>query len=74
MKDFFSTTDFSTGQPKIIVYEKNGLMSAKWDHEDPELIAAGINDLTPEEWSEVMNIVQAEAQNQPIITKTDKTS
>ncbi len=38
MKNFFSTTDFGTGQPKIKVYEKNSLMIAEWDKDDPELI------------------------------------
>ena len=72
MKEFFSTTDFGTGEPKIKVYEKNGLMHAEWDRDDPELIAAGINDLTPEEWSTVMQIVEANSKNGPTITLTNE--
>ena len=69
---YFSSFDIDpNAKPKIIVYEVGGVMKAKWDREDPELIAAGINDLTPEEWAEVMDRVKAQAANDPIIEQRD---
>ena len=69
---YFSSFDIDpNAKPKITVYEVGGVMKASWDREDPELIAAGINDLTPEEWAEVMDRVKAQAANDPIIEKRD---
>ena len=68
--NFFSSYDLNPHQaPKIKVWEQYGEMHASWDQDDPELIAAGINDLTPEEWVEVMRRVQIMAENQPVLEK-----
>lgn len=68
----FSSFDIDpTAKPKITISEVGGVMRAEWDREDPELIAAGINDLTPEEWAEVMDRVKAQAANQPTIEQRD---
>lgn len=68
----FSSYDIDPdAKPKISVYEKGGVMFARWDREDPELIAAGINDMTEEEWAEVMDIVKANAAERPTIEIRD---
>ena len=69
---YFSSFDIDpNAKPKITVYEVGGVMKAEWDKEDPELIAAGINDLTPEEWAEIMDRVKAQTANDPVIEKRD---
>lgn len=51
---FFGSNDLGiNNQSKISCYEVDGVLHFEWDKEDPELIHAGINDLTPEEWSMV---------------------
>jgi len=71
MNNFFSTTDMG-GPPKITVSSVGGVLSPQWDREDPELIAAGINDLTDEEWSYVMSQAELYFQSLPTIKITDE--
>lgn len=59
---FFDTASLGRAEPKIRVYFKDGQFSFEWDHEDPELIAAGINDMTQDEWSAIVDKLTEEAQ------------
>lgn len=58
-------------QPKIKAYSINGQMHFEWDKDDPELIAAGINDMSPEEWGDVADYVEAQAAMQPVVEIRD---
>ena len=50
-ESFFRSYELNPDQPpKIRMKSIGGELVVEWDREDPELIAAGINDITPEEW------------------------
>lgn len=73
-EEFFSTNDLGLNDqaPKIKAYSVKGVMHFEWDREDPELIAAGINDLTPEEWGIISQLVSEEARSQPVLEITEE--
>ena len=51
-ESFFRSYELDPDQPpKIKMKSVGSELIVEWDREDPELIAAGINDITPEEWS-----------------------
>lgn len=51
----FSSIDLGLTTPKIVYFETDESSGFQWDHEDPELIAAGINEITAEEWAEIVD-------------------
>lgn len=67
---FFSTADLGLG-PKIRVSRVGEDMHFDWDRDDPELIEAGINDLTPEHWAEITRRCEEMFANQPVLEVLD---
>jgi len=65
-ESFFRSYEINPDQPpKIRMSSKGGVLTVEWDREDPELIAAGINDITPEEW----NVITVEAEKYFLATQ-----
>ena len=63
---FFSSADLGiSSSPKISVYWIGDQIHFEWDQSDPELIDAGINDMTPEQWAEVTELIEAQRDSQP---------
>lgn len=61
-------------QPKIRAYSVNGQTHFEWDKDDPELIAAGINDMSLDEWGALAAYVEAQAASQPVVEIRDGVS
>ena len=57
--------------PKIKAYVIDGQVNFEWDHTDQELIDAGINDMTPEEWGDVAQYVEDQIAANPIVEIRD---
>jgi len=70
-ESFFRSYELNPDQPpKIRMYKVGGEMKVEWDREDPELIAAGINDITAEEWGEITAYMEAYyAATQPVMER-----
>lgn len=60
---FFDTAALGRTQPKVRARHVDGGFVFDWDETDPELIAAGINDMTVEDWSAVSDRLAEEAAN-----------
>lgn len=59
MSFFFSTADLGLTS-KIRFSQADGQVQATWDQEDPELIALGFNDLTADEWGQIIETLDQE--------------
>ena len=57
--------------PKIRAYVIDGQVHFEWDKDDPELIAAGINDMSPEEWGDVAQYVEDQIAANPVVEIRD---
>lgn len=56
---FFSSSDLGL-TPKIKFSQVDGQIHVEWDREDPELISVGFNDLTADEWGQIIQKLEEE--------------
>ena len=62
----FSTTDLGL-DTKIKFVDIQGQIYIWWDKEDPELIEAGINDFSPKDWTDFINMLESQGQIEDLV-------
>lgn len=56
---FFSSAHLGLTS-KIKFRQSDGQIHVEWDREDPELISIGFNDLTPDDWGQIIQKLEEE--------------